>query len=127
MPLTPQQKLIGITLSLGVTLAVAGAQGGWSAASAARLGLGATALGGLSLLLWRARASASAAIARAPARLRVVQRVGLSQRSALALIEVDGRAFVVIHGDGFARIRPAPRRLLTGPPRTDERRQELTQ
>lgn len=127
MPLTPRQKLIGVTLSLGVTLAMAGTHAGWGAASAARLGLGATALGGLSLLLWRARAQASAAIVRAPARLRVVQRVGLSQRSALALIEVEGRAFIVIHGDGFARIRPAPRRLLTGPPRASERRQEPTQ
>ena len=38
-------------------------------------------------------------------RLQVVQKVGLSPRSGVALIEVDGRSFLIVHGEGGTRIR----------------------
>jgi hypothetical protein len=29
----------------------------------------------------------------------------------VALVEVDGRPYLVVHGEGFARVRPVPRRV----------------
>ncbi len=115
MSLTPRQKLVGVSLSLGGAIAMASAQGAWNPASVARLLLGTAALGGLVAWLWRARDRASSTVLRVPPRLKVIQRVGLSQRSALALVEIDGRAFIVVHGDGFARIRQAPLRVMPSP------------
>ena len=47
---------------------------------------------------------------KAAPRLHVVQRVGLSQTNTeLALIEVDGKPYLVVHGDGFAQMQPRPR------------------
>jgi hypothetical protein len=39
-----------------------------------------------------------------PERLKVVSRAGLSQRCGIALVEADGRSFLVAFGDSFAEI-----------------------
>jgi len=117
MRLTPRQKLVGVNLSLGVLLVMAATQGAWSLSGVARLVLGVAAVAGLGVWVWRTRGGAQGTSARVQPRLKVLQRVGLSQRNALALIEVDGRSFIVVHGDGFARIRPAPGRAVLVPHR----------
>ena len=52
-------------------------------------------------------------------RMRVVSRAGLSPRCGLALVEVDGRSYLVAFGEGFARIQHAraPVRLKSRPRR----------
>lgn len=107
MTLSPRQKLIGASV-LALTLPLAASLHGASATSAARLVLIMLALGGLVFWFIRARAGLPSKFKSAP-RLNVVQRVGLSARTGLALIEVDGKPYLVVHGDGFARIRPARR------------------
>ena len=70
----------------------------------ARIAIGGAALG---VLLWfsgRTRREDSM-----PNRLEVIQRVGLTQRTAVALVEVDGQSYLIVHGDGFARMRPTRR------------------
>lgn len=42
-----------------------------------------------------------------PEPLRVVSRAGLSPRCGLALVEVEGRRYLVAFGDSFATIRSA--------------------
>jgi hypothetical protein len=112
MTLSPRQKLFAAGVLLALLTLVGAVQGSWSAASVARLVLGLSAVAGLAVWVWRARGGAGPASRfKAAPRLVVVQRVGLSQRNGLALIEVDGRPFIVVHGDGFARVRPAPRRV----------------
>ena len=112
MTLSPRQKLCAAGVLLALLALVGALQGSWSAASVARLVLGLVALAGLALWAWRARGGGPRTSKfKAAPRLVVVQRVGLSQRNGLALIEVDGRPFIVVHGDGFARLRPAPRRV----------------
>ncbi|MDP1822883.1 MAG: flagellar biosynthetic protein FliO [Archangium sp.] len=109
MTLSPRHKLIGAALLALVAPLLAAAQGA-SAATTARVLLGLTAAGGLAFWFIRARGGLDLAskFKTAP-RLNVVQRVGLSQRTGLALIEVDGKPYLVVHGDGFAKISPARR------------------
>lgn len=112
MTLSPLQKLCAAGVLLALLPLLSAVQGSWSAASVARLVLGLAALAGLGLWAWRARGGGPGASSfKTAPRLVVVQRVGLSQRNGLALIEVDGRPFIVVHGDGFARLRAAPRRV----------------
>jgi flagellar biogenesis protein FliO len=108
MTLTVRSKVIAVSLLLLALTGFAAVQAGWSVSGLARLVLGAGSV--LGLALWTVRAAPRPGFKDAP-RLVVVQRVGLSARTALALVEVDGRPFVVVHGDGFARLRPAPRRV----------------
>lgn len=110
MNLTPRQKLLGAGLLLGVLLFIAATQGGWSLTSMARLVLGLAACLGLFAWVWRQRRPPVPGRFLATPRLQVLQRVGLSQRNGLALVELDGQAFIVVHGDGFATVRRAPRR-----------------
>jgi flagellar biogenesis protein FliO len=91
--------------------------GGLSTAGAARWLLGAGALAGLGWWLWR-RDGASPRFT-LPERLRVISRAGLSQRCGIALVEADGRSFLVAFGDSFAEIRPAPRRRASIQPKED--------
>jgi flagellar biogenesis protein FliO len=107
MTLTPRQKLLGAVV-LALLVPVFASLQGASAATLARVVLGLAALGGLGAWFLRARGGLPSKFKSAP-RLNVVQRVGLSQRTGLALIEVDGKPYLVVHGDGFARIRPARR------------------
>lgn len=115
MHLTPRLKIVIALSSLGL-LGLLTALRGADLATIARVLLGLTAVVGLVVWFWRAR-SGTAVTFRSTPRLVVVQRVGLSPRSGLALVEVDGRPFIVVHGDGFARLRPAPRPERVRPPR----------
>ncbi len=109
--LTLKQKAL-VAGCILLALPVAAAAGGTSAAVAARIALAAAALGGA--FLW-ARARRGGRNGEVPeARLRVLQRAGLSGRCSLALVLADGREFLVAYGDGFAQIHPAPRPMAAG-------------
>lgn len=76
--------------------------------TAATVGRGQPALAAALLVLalgagWWVSRPKTATFAGAP-RLAVIQRAGLSPRSGVALLEVDGRAYLVVHGDGFANV-----------------------
>ncbi|HYO71428.1 MAG TPA: flagellar biosynthetic protein FliO [Archangium sp.] len=101
---SPRNKLL---LALGLVLALAALAplGGVSAAVWARWLLGATALAGLGWwLMRRGRADVRFSLTE---RMRVVSRTGLSPRCGLALVEVEGRGYLVAFGDSFAEIRRA--------------------
>jgi hypothetical protein len=112
--LSPRKRLL-LASGLILGLAALAPLGGLSGAGAARWLLGAVALAGLGGWLWR-RGSASPRFT-LPERLKVVSRAGLSQRCGIALVEVDGRGFLVAFGDSFAEIRPAPRRRASVQPK----------
>ncbi|WP_224365298.1 MFS transporter [Hyalangium versicolor] len=103
--LSPQKRLL-IASGLILGLAVVAPLGGLSSSGAARWLLGAGVLVGLGAWLW-SRGAAGPRFT-LPERLRVVSRAGLSQRCGLALVEMDGRSFLVAFGDSFAEIHPAP-------------------
>lgn len=98
----PRTKLIALAACVALLAAAAVIANG-SATNAARIVLGGSAVAGLA---WWAMTKRSAAgrFARTP-RLQVVQKVGLSPRAGVALVEVDGRSFLIVHGDGGTRIR----------------------
>lgn len=108
MTLSPRSKLIGAALLALIAPLLAAAQGA-SAATAARLLLGLAAAGAIGTWVVRARGALGNSKFQTAPRLNVVQRVGLSQRNGLALVEVDGKPYLVVHGDGFAKITPARR------------------
>ncbi|MBJ6759238.1 hypothetical protein JGU66_00595 [Myxococcaceae bacterium JPH2] len=91
-----------VALMLGLLAAVP-LGGGVSAATVARGILGVSVVGALGWW-WRRRAMAGPGVV-PPSRMTVVSRAGLSQRCGLALVEVDGRGYLVVHGDSFAEIR----------------------
>ena len=100
-PLTnPKHKLIAAGLALLAVPLLATQTA--SAASVARLLLGLAAIAGLGWWYFRGPRREKFSL---PPRLNVIQRVGLSQRTGLALVEVDGRALLVVHGEGFARVQ----------------------
>lgn len=100
--LSPRARLLAAgALVLGLT--ALGPLGGLSMTSAARGLLGALALGGLGW--WLRRREASGPDTPRLARMQVVSRAGLSPRCGLALVEVDGRSFLVAFGDSFVEIR----------------------
>lgn len=105
--LSPRRRLL-LASGLLLGLAALAPLSDLSAAGAARWLMGAAALAGLGWWLWR-HEGASPRFS-LPERLRVVSRAGLSQRCGIALVEADGRCFLVAFGDSFAEIRPAPRR-----------------
>ncbi len=107
MTLSPRQKLFGAVVLALLVPGLAALQGA-SASTVARVLLGLAALGGIALWFVRARGVLPSKFKAAP-RLHVVQRVGLSARSGLTLIEVDGKPYLVVHGDGFARVQPTRR------------------
>lgn len=101
---SPRRRLALIAVGLFVlTLCALGQT--FSAAIVARAVLLLSALGAL---IWWARRGLNSGHARAalPPRLELVQRVGLSPRTSVALVEVDGEPYLIVHGDGFARLRP---------------------
>ena len=108
MTRSPRQKLVGAALLALVAPLIAAAQGA-SAAPAARGVLGLAAAGGLAAWFIHARGGLGSSKFKAAPRLNVVQRLGLSQRTGVALIEVDGKPYLIVHGDGFAKISPARR------------------
>ena len=101
---SPKNKLLAASLALAALLVMASVNG-VSATSVARTALAVGALAGIGWWWLRTRRSAPKKFQLAP-RLSVVSRAGLSQRAGLALVEVDGRSFLVVHGDGYAEICP---------------------
>ncbi len=108
--LSPRHRLL-IASGMLLGLAALAPLGGLSASGAARWILGAVVVAGLGAWLWR-RGVASPRFS-LPERLRVISRAGLSPRCGLALVEADGRSFLVAFGDSFAEIHqaPAPKRV----------------
>jgi flagellar biogenesis protein FliO len=103
--LSPRHRLL-LASALILGLAALVSLGDVSAAGLARWLLGAMAIAGLGW--WLCRRSGSGPRFTPPERLKVVSRAGLSQRCGLALVEADGRSFLVAFGDSFAEIREAP-------------------
>lgn len=102
----PRTKLIAAAVALAVLVTLATFHG-LSPAALARALLAVAAVAGLGG--WWLRAQRPKKFQLAP-RLSVVTRAGLSQRTGLALVEVDGRAFLIVHGDGYAEICPTHER-----------------
>lgn len=105
---SPRNKLVAAAL-LALLAPVAAALNGASAATAARIILGLAAAAGLAFWFIRARGGLGTSKFKDAPRLNVVQRAGLSQRTGVALIEVDGKPYLIVHGDGFAKITPTRR------------------
>ncbi|MBN8466008.1 flagellar biosynthetic protein FliO [Corallococcus exiguus] len=100
---SPRGRLL-FASALLVGLATLAPLGGLSLVGTSRLLIGATALGGLGWVLLRKGGMAGSADAAAPEPLSIVSRTGLSQRCGLALVDVDGRRYLVAYGDTFAEI-----------------------
>lgn len=101
--MTPRNKLIAACVALTALLAMA-TFNGVSASAVARAVLAVAALGGIGWWWMRAQKLSLKKKFQLAPRLSVVSRAGLSQRTGLALVEVDGRSFLVVHGDGYAEI-----------------------
>lgn len=99
---SPKTKLTLAFLLLAGLLVLAPSQG-ISAAGAARIVLGLAALAGLAF--WVQRRGKAAPRFQLPGRLTVAARTGLSPRCSVALVEADGRTYLVAYGDGFAEIK----------------------
>ena len=100
---SPRGRLL-FASALLLGLATLAPLGGLSLVGTSRLLIGAMALAGLGWVLLRKGGMAGSADAAAPAPLSIVSRTGLSQRCGLALIEADGRRYLVAYGDTFAEI-----------------------
>jgi flagellar protein FliO/FliZ len=92
--------------ALVLGLAAVGLLGRMPGAEAARWGLGLMLLMGLAMGWMRRKSSGPRFLP--PERLRVVSRAGLSPRCGLALVEVDGKSFLVAFGDSFAEVHETP-------------------
>jgi hypothetical protein len=79
-----------------MSLAIAWVEATWPARGL--LGLG--ALAALSLWLRRSRAVL------APSPLKISARASLGPRCGAALVEARGVTYLVVHGEGFAELRP---------------------
>jgi hypothetical protein len=102
--LTLRQKLLAVNALIAAGLTLTTLLHGWAGATTlARVGLAGAAVA--ALVAWTSRRAAGT---RPLGRLDVVERRGLSPRTALALVEVDGRSLLVIHGDGFAQVHLVP-------------------
>lgn len=102
--LNPRQKLMAAGV-MSALLALAAAVSSGSLTSGARIIVGSLAVAGLATWVLKQKGlPLTGRFAQTP-RLQVVQKIGLSARAGVALIEVDGRSFLVVHGDGAPRIR----------------------
>lgn len=101
---SPRYKLF-IAAGLLAVLALLATIDGIGASQAARALLGVAAVAALGAW-WARRRRASDDPMSAP-RLQVISRAGLSQRCGLALVEADGRRYLVVFGDGFAELQLA--------------------
>lgn len=72
-----------------------------------RLLVGSMALAGLGWVSLRKGLAGGEAGAFQPEPLIIVSKTGLSQRCGLALVEVEGRRYLVAYGDTFAEIHEA--------------------
>ncbi|NOK11491.1 flagellar biosynthetic protein FliO [Corallococcus exercitus] len=103
---SPRGRLL-LASALLVGLATLAPLGGLSLVGTSRLLIGSMALAGLGWVLLRKGGVAGSADAAAPEPLSIVSRTGLSQRCGLALVEVEGRRYLVAYGDTFAEIHEA--------------------
>lgn len=103
---TPRSRIIaafcGLTFLIAVTMVER-----FSASLVARIALASSAV--VLLGWWATKRSSSSARFSRPQRLEVVQRIGLTQRTGVALVEIDGQPYLIVHGDGFARMQPTRR------------------
>ncbi len=114
---SPKNKLLAASAALACLLVMASLNG-VSATSVARATLAVGALAGLGWWWVRAQTAAPKKFQFAP-RMSVVSRAGLNGRTSLALVDVDGRSFLVVHGDGYAEIcATAEKRSSAKVPRT---------
>ncbi|NNC07150.1 hypothetical protein HJC10_30415 [Corallococcus exiguus] len=102
--LSPRGRLL-FAVALLVGLATLAPLGGLSLVGTSRLLIGAMALAGLGWVLLRKGGMAGSVDAAALEPLSIVSRTGLSQRCGLALVEADGRRYLVAYGDTFAEIQ----------------------
>ncbi|WP_241757994.1 flagellar biosynthetic protein FliO [Myxococcus landrumensis] len=100
---SPRARLQVATL-LVLGLALLGPVGGVSMVATARWLLVVGALCGLGWW-WFRRGATTPREVRAE-RMRVISREGLSPRCGIALVEVEGRGFLVAFGDAFAEVHP---------------------
>lgn len=100
---SPRGRLL-FASALLVGLATLAPLGGLSLVGTSRLLIGSMALAGLGWVLLRKGGMAGSTDAAAPEPLNIVSRKGLSQRCGLALVEADGRRYLVAYGDTFAEI-----------------------
>nr|WP_253899648.1 hypothetical protein [Corallococcus carmarthensis] len=100
---SPRGRLL-FASALLVGLATLAPLGGLSLVGTSRLLIGSMALAGLGWVLLRKGGTAGSADAAALEPLSIVSRTGLSQRCGLALVEADGRRYLVAYGDTFAEI-----------------------
>ncbi len=101
--MSPRKKLLLACIALACLLAIATTHG-ISAAAVARAALTVAAFAGLGF--WWLRTQKGSAVARfqiAP-RMSVVCREGLAPKTGLALVDIDGTSFLVVHGEGYAVI-----------------------
>jgi flagellar biogenesis protein FliO len=102
---SPRNKLIAAAVLIAVLAAAAQAHG-FDAVSLSRWLIAGLSMVGLGF--WALKKRNAAPAFALPPRLRVLSKTGLSQRCSLALVEADGRNFLVAFGDGFAEMREAP-------------------
>jgi hypothetical protein len=110
--MNPKTKILAASLVILVLGTVASVSG-LNAAMLARLVLGGVAAAGVAWWFVKAR-NGRLGDGEKP-RLNVVARTGLSQRTGLALVEVDGTALLIVHGEGFAEIHRPRRRARRAP------------
>jgi flagellar protein FliO/FliZ len=102
---SPRNKLLAASALL-LALGTAASIGGMNSAAIARAILACASIAGFGWWYVKGRRANGDA---GPARLAVVCRTGLSQRAGVALIEVDGKSFLIVHGDGYAQVHPTER------------------
>ncbi|TSC32149.1 flagellar biosynthetic protein FliO [Corallococcus sp. Z5C101001] len=103
---SPRGRLL-FAAALLVGLAALAPLGGLSWVGTSRLLVGSMALAGLGWVVLRKGGAGGEAAAFPPEPLSIVSRVGLSQRCGLALVQVEGRRYLVAYGDTFAEIHEA--------------------
>ncbi len=100
--LTPRMKVLSL-IAAGALFVALSLMTRMTFTSAARGLLGLAALGGA--LWWFMRTRTRQTAFSLPRRVSVIQRIGLSQRSGLLLVEIDNQPFVILHGEGFATMK----------------------
>jgi len=110
---SPRNKLLFAAAAILALALLAPMNGGTSPASVARVLLVGGCLAALAGWFWKARTRVAAF--EPPARMRVVSKTGLSPRCGLALVEADGRTFLVAFGDGFAELKETGTNVATPP------------
>lgn len=120
---SPKNKLLLASALLGVLLLLAPGHG-VSPATLARVVLGLVALAGLAY--WAQRKGKGTSKFQLPGRLTVAARTGLSPKCAVALVEADGRTYLVAYGDGFAEIQETAGARAARPVRQARKAKPLT-